>query len=165
MSGAEHADGAERVAPRDPVVPPVHDVRGAPVPRPAPGPLEAPFWAAVRTGVLHLQRCGGCGAFQHPPKPGCARCGATDMAWVPSTGRGELWSYTVVHPPVLPAFADRVPYVAAVVRLHEGVFLVTNLVDVALDRIAVGDSVELVVHRVDDELSLPLFRVVQRSTS
>jgi uncharacterized OB-fold protein len=53
-----------------------------------------------------------------------------------------------------------VPYNAVVVRLDEGVFLVTNLIDCADDDIKIGMEVEAVLVRVDDELTLPQFRPV-----
>jgi len=74
------------------------------------------------------------------------------------SGAGEVWSFTVVHPPTLPAFADRTPYGAVVVRLDEGVFLVSNLVDCPVVDLEVGARVELEITVVDDDLVLPLFR-------
>ena len=71
-----------------------------------------------------------------------------------------MWSFTVIHPPTLPAFADRTPYAAVVVRLDEGVFLVSNLVDCATDDITVGTRVALAITRVEPDLALPLFRVL-----
>jgi uncharacterized OB-fold protein len=131
-------------------------------PRPDPADAgEARFWDFVAAGDLRLQRCAGCGTFRHPPRPVCAACGSTDEEWAASPGTGEVWTFTVVHPPTLPAFADRTPYGAVVVRLDEGVFMVSNLVDVAGDDLAVGTRVELAVTEVDDALRLPLFRVVR----
>lgn len=75
-----------------------------------------------------------------------------------------MWSYTIVHPPVLTAFAERVPYNAIVVRLEEGPFLVSNLVDCANEQVAVGLPVEAVFTVVDDLLTLPQFRVVREPT-
>jgi hypothetical protein len=134
-----------------------------PVPDPANAD-DARFWDALRAGELRIQRCAACGAFRHPPRPQCARCGASGSDWPVVAGTGEVWSYTIVHPPTLPAFADRVPYGAVVVRLDEGVFLVSNLVDCPVDEIEVGQRVELVLTRVaaDPEAGgdfvLPLFR-------
>jgi hypothetical protein len=74
-----------------------------------------------------------------------------------------VWSRTTVHAPVLPAFADRVPYDALVVRLDEGVFMVTNPTPVAeplLSLLEVGDRVEIVLHAVTDDLTLPLARPI-----
>jgi hypothetical protein len=131
----------------------------APFPRPDPQqPADADFWAGVAAGELCIQRCTDCGAFRHPPRPVCAACGSRGAEPTAVAGTGEVWSFTVVHPPTLPAFADRTPYVAVVVRLDEGVFLVSNLVDCAIDDVAVGLRVELAITRVEPDLPLPLFR-------
>ncbi len=138
-------------------------------PPPLPDPVNADdvrFWAALRAGELHIQRCESCGVFRHPPRPVCAQCGATGSAWHPVTGAGEVWSFTVVHPPTLPAFAGRTPYGAVVVRLDEGVFLVSNVIDCPVDQLAVGMRVEVCLTRVvagtdaGDDFVLPLFRRV-----
>ena len=136
---------------------------------PRPDPVnadDAGFWAALRAGELRIQRCASCGDFRHPPRPVCARCGATGSAWQPVTGAGEVWSFTVVHAPTLPAFAGRTPYGAVVVRLDEGVFLVSNVIDCPVDQLAVGMRVEVSLARVvagtdaGDDFVLPLFRRV-----
>jgi uncharacterized OB-fold protein len=129
------------------------------IPRPDPTDEDdARFWASLRAGELRIQRCAACRAFRHPPRPVCAHCGARESEWPIVSGAGEVWSFTVVHPPTLPAFAERTPYGAVVVRLDEGVFLVSNLGDCPVAELAVGVRVELVLTRVDDELTLPLFR-------
>ncbi len=118
----------------------------------------APFWEAAREGRLVVQACTECGAFRHPPRPACARCRGSAWEWRAVSGRGELWSFTTIHPPTLPAFADRVPYTAIVVRLEEGPFLVSTLVGDAAAAARIGSPVEVVFERVDDTLTLPLFR-------
>ena len=108
---------------------------------PLPDPTnedDARFWAALRDGELRIQRCVRCDTSRHPPRPVCAHCGATECDWPTVSGAGEVWSFTVVHPPTLPAFADRTPYGAVVVRLDVGVFLVSNVVDCPVDELAVG---------------------------
>ena len=64
----------------------------------------------------------------------------------------------MIHPPTLPAFSERTPYAAVVVRLDEGVFIVSNVVDCPLDELAVGARVELAIAEVEDGLFLPMFR-------
>jgi uncharacterized OB-fold protein len=130
---------------------------------PRPAPVDADgraFWAAIARGELLLQCCGECGTFRHPPAPVCAACGSRASVWTAAAGTGEVWSYTVVHPPTLPAFADRTPYGAVIVRLDEGVFMVSNLVDCPVDELTVGTRVEVAITSVDDEVVLPLFRRV-----
>ena len=135
-----------------------------PVPDPA-NDDDAQFWAALREGELRIQYCDACSELRHPPRPVCARCGSPARGWQTVTGAGEVWSFTVVHPPTLPAFADRTPYGAVVVRLDEGVFLVSSLLDCPVDQLAVGTRVELALTKIaaDQEaggdLVLPYFRV------
>jgi len=128
-------------------------------PHPAPNnEWDGRFWQAIAHGRLELQRCAECGTFRHPPGPVCARCGATSSEWVESAGTGEVWSYTVIHPPTLPAFRERTPYGAVVIRLDEGVFMVSNLVDTPVEQLATGVRVTVVISEVDDGVYLPLFR-------
>ena len=132
-------------------------------PRPDPtNEDDAQFWSALRDGELRIvtidaldrSACGGTHVRS------TAEIGALLIrrTWVVAAGTGEVWSFTVIHPPTLPAFADRTPYGAVVVRLDEGVFLVTNLVDCPVEQLAVGARVELAITAVDDGLDLPLFR-------
>ena len=130
-------------------------------PRPAPiGEDDARFWSFVAAGELRLQRCGECAVLRHPPKPVCAACGSTASEWVEASGRGEVWATTVIHPPTLPAFAARTPYGAVVVRLEEGVFLVSNVLDHDPHDVVVGMPVEVVITEVEVGLRLPLVRAV-----
>jgi uncharacterized protein len=130
-----------------------------PIPRPDPDDAEtAAFWAGLAAGEFRMQRCASCGVVRHPPRPLCAECGSEERTWIASAGQGEVWSATVIHPPTLPAFADRTPYEAAVVRLDEGVFTVTNIVDAQPGECSVGDRVELVVTEIEPGFWLPLFR-------
>lgn len=133
----------------------------APYPRPDPlGEDDARFWSYVAAGELRLQRCGACATYRHPPKPVCAACGSVASEWIPASGQGEVWATTVIHPPTLPAFAARTPYAAVVVRLEEGVFLVSNVLDREPDDVVVGMPVEVVITEVEPDLRLPLVRAV-----
>jgi uncharacterized OB-fold protein len=71
------------------------------------------------------------------------------------SGEGTIASYTICHPPVLPAFAERVPYNVIVVQLDEGPHMVSNLIGGAPE-VALRVGVTFVP--VDDELTLPQFR-------
>jgi len=130
-----------------------------PIPRPDPASAaEAEFWSFLRAGELRLQVCASCGTFRHPPRPTCAVCGSSDAEWRVAAGRGEVWTFTVIHPPTLPAFSASTPYGAVVVRLDEGVFMVSNVIDCSVEELAVGQRVALAITVVDDDLALPLFR-------
>ena len=60
--------------------------------------------------------------------------------------------------PMLPQFADVVPYSPVVIELEEGVRMVSWLVDVAPGDIRIGLPVEVVFEDVTPEVTLPKFR-------
>lgn len=130
---------------------------GRPRPDPA-GADDETFWSYVAAGELRIQRCVGCGTYRHPPRPLCAACGSTGAEWVAVPGHGEIWARTVIHPPTLPAFASRTPYCAVVVRLDEGVFMVSDVVDRDPDDVVVGRRVQVGVTEIEPGLHLPLVR-------
>jgi hypothetical protein len=126
------------------------------IPLPRPTQLSRPHWDGCKAGVLRVQRCRDCGCFVFIPQPICTRCQAAALEWVESTGRGVVYSYTVVHRPPRPAFAA--PYVVAIVELEEGWHMLTNLVDVAPEAATIGMPVEVAFRAMSDEITLPYFR-------
>jgi uncharacterized OB-fold protein len=63
-----------------------------------------------------------------------------------------------VHRNDVPPFGERVPYVAAIVELEEGVRMTTNVVECPLADLAVGMVLEVMFRPIDDELVAPVFR-------
>jgi len=119
---------------------------------------NAEFWEGCRKHELRLQRCRQCGALRHPPRPMCPECTSTDSEFARASGRGSVYSFTVVHGPTLPAFQARAPYNVVVVQLDEGLYIVSNLVDCPADEIRIGMGVEAVFEDLDEQISLPKFR-------
>jgi len=95
-------------------------------------PLTAPFFAGAARRELVITRCDGCGDYVWYPQDACPRDGGA-LAWTAVSGRGTLFSWAVVRRAFLPAFADRVPFVTALVALAEdpAVRLCTYVVDAA----------------------------------
>ena len=98
------------------------------------------FFERAREGMLTAVRCGKCGELAIPPKEFCPAC--REHAWqaVPLSGEGEIASFTVIR--VAPrAHAADAPYAIAAVRLKEGVSLLGRVVEIPLEKLAVGLSV------------------------
>ena len=129
-------------------------------PRPLPevDAQLAPYFAAAREGRLVVQRCAGCGTLRFPPRELCSACLSVSVEWVQVSGRGEVFSYNVMHPIYHPAFATEVPYAVVVVKLAEGPKMISNLVDCPIDEIRIGMPVEVVFERASDQVTLPKFR-------
>jgi 3-oxo-4,17-pregnadiene-20-carboxyl-CoA hydratase alpha subunit len=129
-------------------------------PRPVPDPdvSGTPFWEAAARHELVLQTCSSCGTIRHPPRPMCAVCNSMEYTFEQASGRGRIWSWVIAHAPVLPSFAEKVPYNVVVVELDEGVRMVGNLFDVDNDAITEGMPVTVDFEDVEEGVSLPVWR-------
>ena len=116
------------------------------------------FYEACRAHQLTIQRCVHCGHFQHPPRALCSECHSFDLEWAPVSGRGAVFSYTIVHHPIGPV-ADRVPFNVVTVELEGtgGARVVSNVIDAAPDDVEIGLPVEVTFEQMSDELTLPRF--------
>ncbi|MBI1817443.1 MAG: Zn-ribbon domain-containing OB-fold protein [Deltaproteobacteria bacterium] len=132
------------------------------MPIPVPNFDNAGFWEGCRQHELRIQRCTACGALRHPPRPMCPHCGGVDSDWMRASGRGSVFSFTIVHGPTLPVFQAQAPYNVVVVQLDEGPYIVSNLVDCRAEQIRIGVKVEVVFEGVDGTMSLPRFRVTAK---
>lgn len=125
-----------------------------PVPH-ASSHVSAPFWEACRSGELRYQRCQSCGLSNFPPTEHCRQCLSDHLVWTPSGGFGEIYSWTVVYRPVTAEFAP--PYAPAIVTLDEGYQMLTNIVGLAPDELAIGMRVQVQFHAVGPDVTLPYF--------
>jgi uncharacterized OB-fold protein len=130
-------------------------------PLPRPTPETQHFWDGARAGELRLQRCRACERAYFPPRPFCPQCGSGEVAVFRASGRATLYSYVIHHRP-MPGFTP--PYAIAVVALEEGPRMMTNLVDVAQtpEALELDMALEVTFQKLDDEISLPLFRPAAR---
>jgi uncharacterized OB-fold protein len=111
------------------------------------------FFEQAREGRLTGIRCGGCGDVAIPPKEFCATCGKRAWERVPLSGEGTLASYTVIR--VAPArHAADAPYAVGVVKLKEGASIFGRIVDVPLEKLAVGLPVRFRPIVVNDQTSV-----------
>lgn len=115
------------------------------------------WWEGVERGEVLIQKCAGCGKLRHPPRPMCPECQSTKWAGQKASGRGTVYSYTVLHYPKFPGY--EFPLACGLIELEEGTRLVTNIVGCEPDQIRIGMKGTVVVEQVDDDMKLPVFRV------
>lgn len=116
-----------------------------------------PFWDGCADGKLLLQRCGNCDVYRHPPSPTCPHCLSAAHDWVPASGRGTVYTFTVVRE-ARRGWEALIPYVLAVVALEEGPRILTNLAGIEPEKVAIGMPVEVNFAELDGTTKLPLFR-------
>ncbi len=143
-------EGVDRVSALSPPVPGEH-------------PVHQFYWDAVREGQLKLLRCQSCRHFIHYPRPICRFCGSVDLTPEPISGRGTLYSYTVVMQPGHPFFMDKIPYIIGVMEIDEepGVRLPGGI-EAAEDELRCGIPLEVLFKQVTPTLTLPFFRPTGR---
>jgi uncharacterized OB-fold protein len=63
------------------------------------------------------------------------------------------------------SYADAGPFVVAAVELDEGPRMLTNVVDIDLKDVHIGQRVRVVFHRAGDQAALPRFTAIGMQTS
>ena len=131
-------------------------------PKPVPNEWTKPFWEAAKAGRLELQRCQSCKSFQHPPYATCVKCVSVDLKFEPVRGQGAIYAYTIMYHTGDKRFASAVPYASIIVELDEapGAFMAGNLLGVPHTEAKVGRRVEVVFEKLDDDITLPQWRLV-----
>lgn len=129
-------------------------------PVPVVNPWAKPFWEAAREKKLIIQKCEDCGKHIFYPRIACPHCFSDAVKWVEASGKGTIYSYTVVVSNAPSAFIADMPYVIAIVKLEEGVQMLTNIVGCDPEEVKCEMAVEVTFEKLDDAFTLPKFRPV-----
>jgi uncharacterized protein len=128
---------------------------------PTTTPETEPFWRAADEGVFLLQRCPDCGKTQYHYRALCSHCWSDRIEDLPSSGRGKVWTYSVVYRNSTAGYQEKVPYVVGLVELEGGVKVISNIIGAEPDSVTFGTAVEVTFAKTAGGRSIPLFRVVQ----
>lgn len=99
---------------------------------------EQYFQQQLEQGRFMIQRSRGTGAHVFYPRALAPGTGADDLEWVAPSGRGVVYSTTVV----MPREEGAAPYNIALVELAEGPRLLTRVVDIAPAAVRIGMPVQ-----------------------
>jgi len=111
------------------------------------------YWEAAKEGKLLVKVCHSCSRMHYYPRAHCPHCLSGDTEWTEVSGKGTIYTYSVMRR------TDK-PYVIAYVTLDEGVTMLTNIVECDADTIDVGDAVEVVFRETEGGFFLPVFRPI-----
>ena len=113
-------------------------------------PETQPFWDATAQGKLLIKKCTACGEPHFYPRPHCPFCFSDKVEWQEASGRGTIYTYSVMR-------RAPIPYAIAYVTLAEGPTMMTNIVDCDLDSIRIGQAVRLVFKTSEGGPPVPMF--------
>lgn len=127
---------------------------------PLPDALTQPFWDGCKRHVITVQKCRSCGRMRHRPSAGCHHCGGDTADWVELSGRGTVYTCTIVRRAFHPAFTEDVPYAVGLVSAEEDetVRFHTRFVECDPADIAVGTGVDVVFEPDATGIVLPFWR-------
>ncbi|MBI2205975.1 MAG: Zn-ribbon domain-containing OB-fold protein [Candidatus Rokubacteria bacterium] len=120
------------------------------IPAPPTNVEVQPFFDAAAAGRLVVKRCLACGESHHYPRTMCPHCGSDRTEWKDASGRGTIYSYSVLR-------RATPPYAIAYVTLEEGPTMMTNLVDCDFDALRIGQAVRVVFTPTDGGPPVPTF--------
>jgi len=121
---------------------------------PKPNPETQAFWDAAAQGRFLIRRCTACGKAHWYPRKTCPFCWGEKTEWVEASGRGTIYSYSVMR-------RAAEPYVVAYVTLAEGPTMLTNLVDCDFDALAIGQEVRLKFSPSEAGPPVPTFTIAE----
>ena len=88
---------------------------------------------------------------------------STDLAFEPVSGQGAIYAYTIMYHAGDKRFAAAIPYASIIVELDDapGALLAANLLEAPYTEAKVGRRVEVVFQPLNDEFTLPQFRLAR----
>jgi len=122
-------------------------------PLPKVDEFNKPFFDMLKQHVFSVPRCSDCGDYGWVPYPACRSCHSTRLTWTPVSGKGEVYSYTVVYRGP-GAFGEEVPYVICMGRLDErprSCIVGANMVDVDPFEVAIGMRIKIAFEDIPAE--------------
>lgn len=109
-----------------------------------------PFWDATAEDKLLLKKCNACGEIHYYPRSICPFCFSDDTVWIEASGKGIIYSYSVIR-------KAEVPYVIAYVTLQEGPTMMTNIIDCDIDSVRIDMAVKVSFVDTGEGTALPMF--------
>lgn len=115
------------------------------------------WWAAIRDRRLTVNTCRSCARNSLYARPFCPHCWSEDVELAPASGRGRLYTWSVVHQNAAP-FDARTPYVVAMVDLEEGPRVMAVVEDCRLDDLRADMALTIGFREDEDGFIVPVFR-------
>lgn len=127
-------------------------------PLPVVDTATEPYWSALREKRFTLPKCADCGKHHFYPREICPYCTSDKIEWVPASGKGTVYSFTIARRPSHPAFAEQAPLAIALVDLAEGPRLMTSLTGIKVEDVKIGMPVTVEFEEASPEVTVAKFR-------
>lgn len=112
------------------------------------------YFAFLEQGQFMIQHSPSTGQYVFYPRVVAPGTGATDLQWVPASGKGTVYATTVMRPR-----PPAEPYNVALVQLAEGPRMMTRVEGLPADEVRIGMTVQARIFRNENN-PLVVFDVV-----
>ena len=119
--------------------------------------LSKHWFEAASRDVLLIQRDPLTGAAQMYPRARIAGFPEREPEWVEATGRGTLYSFTVVERSIHTDVSAITPFVIAIVDLEEGARITSWVVDTPIEKIRCDMALKVVFREIHPGVKMPCF--------
>ena len=126
---------------------------------PIPDAESEAFWSGALEGKLLVQECSVCGHRQLYGRSLCTNCHSAALNWIEASGRGTVYSRTIIRQNPSRSFKHLIPFVVALIDLDDGPRMMSNVVGTPAEDVKIGDRVHVTFEPVSDAAALPLFEV------
>jgi len=124
---------------------------------PIPDDESRAYWEGCHNHKLVLPKCTRCQTVIFYPRAICPECMCEEMEWISLTGKGSIYSFTIVSRGPTADFEGKVPYSLALVELDEGPRMMTNIINIDPSKISIGMRVRCTFEDISEQISLPQF--------
>lgn len=114
------------------------------------------YWKGTERNELLIKKCQDCGKTLHPRRLVCSECLSLNLQWTKSSGKGKVYSFSIVYRPPAPKWQDKIPYIVGIIELEEGVYIFSNIL-CDTEKIRVNLPVEVIFEK-EEERVLPKFK-------
>jgi uncharacterized protein len=120
------------------------------LPSPTPGADTQAFWEAADRGEFMLRYCNDCSRPHWYPRAICPLCGSADTQWQSASGKGTIFSCSVLR-------RTEKPYCLAYIELDEGPVILSNVTAPDLDTVRIGQRVTVTFADSENGQKVPVF--------
>ena len=128
------------------------------LPKPIMNADSASYWNAARERKLLIRKCLHCNTLHFMPRYLCPKCWSDKLEWVESSGLGRVYSFSIIRRAPLVEFAEKAPYVTALIELDEGPRMVTNILGEDALSVSINDRVQVTFEDRGDGALIPQFK-------
>lgn len=129
-------------------------------PQPRITPHAAPYWQSCAEEKMALPYCQKCEACFYYPRLWCPQCFNQDLSWQEVSGKGKIYSFSIIYQSPLPSYQADLPYVLAIIELEEGPRMMTNVVNCDVNTVHV-DMPVTVTYEQRGDMKIPQFQPIQ----